>query len=1831
MAILYSKTLVAASRTAVSGDSYTGYTTVYYEGFRSTSMPLPQMGTLAGSSARAVVGGLGVYVEAVYEYYFTGVAEDTSGKVMLKLSSASTGWDSIHITNSSGVKKTYKRIDATPLGSGYYRWDNTGTTVLTSSQSYTFEIDDGISIVDPDPGTISTNSPVGYGSTSFQVTSTGGSALTTYRVREGSYGGNVLKTWKGNNTVTVISTPSLSGTTYYVDAYVLSTDGGAGSAANVDVTEITVTRSAAIAPTQPSNTYFAYTTSTQNGTLTNYEYFGESWTRDTTSVAIPPTGTKGLGFGGYWSSYKTGQQFRIATTIDGATTYSSVSNVGPTYAYWIFDLDVPVGLAEGETLSLKMQIRVPAANNGDDTWYDVTTNSPKTVLRHYSSGTLKEYFCSGYDSYGRYWDGSGGTYDTLLESNSATCGYGNVPDSFTLADQTGKEPDATYTSTSTVTVAGLSDNNITISASLQSTTSGATAETRVRTSSAAAWGAWSSSSKSVKNDYQVQVRLTTGTAFSTSYETTLNIGGVTSVFSVSTRAANTTPTVVMPANISDSNKDITYVRSFTVSGLEALITLSVTGDATISTSETGTYTTSIASAGNGTYWIKLTSSSSDSTSVSGTVEGSTWTVSTTGATTSVTANRTFSVRDYTTTGNDFVYGETLKLAFSTVDWGYYGFISKYSSGVNVAGLTLDPTGTAPGGEIKAIFGAGTDHSENGSAWQIQFRNGATGDSGVISGKIYSPAVAPTANWETTSSTATSASFNGSWKLTDLGSGSSDAQYVVTNSSTAPSATHSSWTSVTSTDTFTVSLTRGQSYWVHVQRIAGYTLSGAALSRSVNSYPSGQIAYLPTTSNITAADKAISASATSAAISLSSSNATQNYYGESGGTYYGGNLGSLTMPSDTLPGKGLKATYSLYTRRTTAEGGNDAYVDTTDNFTIYRQPGTPLDTSSISYTVTETSSFDVTVTCKTDTTTGTFNQYGFYTPGTGWEWQDSDTKTYTYARNSGSVSYYVAVRNTDTGSVSSDSRLAGSVNVGYISPTNATWSRPSSINYNASSFNVTLSVVPDNHTYLLQYYNAGWKDLNAWTSADTFTVTNLPAAASGSKEDYRLLKKRSTESGGANTYFLQEQWQVTRGAPTAVDKTVTVSVDSMVYLDTSFTVDITNAASASSYDIRTDSYTGTIVGSFKGTESDVVVNHQPSTSGTTYYITGYVAFADNGDDSVSNISTFTATRPAKVSPDTSVVVKYEGSTDTAFNRSAGDTTVVTFDLSNANSNGVTDYRVYRTLGAGVKDTYTGTSTTFTLDTGESLSDGDDWIYIIEAQVPRANNGDDTWAYVKRIDFEQQFGTPTLSVSHSGTGESPTVSMEITGAPEGAEWVFTYNDGSNIGAFTDPSSNTHDFTTLIRGRTYTFGGYFRVNNVASEVATVTGYQLPLIAPNAATVTLGTDASPDTTINVNASGGAGGTIKIAIDGVNFSYDNATNIDVTRGSELNIKARRDGRDFNSTAYTVNSSYLVPYLEPDKTVSIAETNISVGSNTDTKVLSFTGVGSNEAIRVISSAETVTGSLGSGNITVTCPADGESLEYTVQIKRGISTGGDNTTWYDTNYISSNPITITRTANAAPILNSFIVSPSPTIGAQTVTITASTETDTDGTINSIDITQESGTSVSLSATTYTAELPAASSIASRTFTSPNENGVLEFKVVVTDDDGATTTSYINLLTNKEGTVITPPSGDGYGLEVYGPNGETYLSVTDKLTIIDSLLENIKILYQQEYSANITVPSDYISAIRLSLTNTAGEPPITLDEVAIEEVDATTIRLRRLTGYVDTTYWPEIWVDLLILRS
>lgn len=64
------------------------------------------------------------------------------------------------------------------------------------------------------------------------------------------------------------------------------------------------------------------------------------------------------------------------------------------------------------------------ANGSCGVTFTRTENSTECqVVVHPPAGTLIKYECRGFDEWGTYTDGSGGTYDAILKRNSADCGY----------------------------------------------------------------------------------------------------------------------------------------------------------------------------------------------------------------------------------------------------------------------------------------------------------------------------------------------------------------------------------------------------------------------------------------------------------------------------------------------------------------------------------------------------------------------------------------------------------------------------------------------------------------------------------------------------------------------------------------------------------------------------------------------------------------------------------------------------------------------------------------------------------------------------------------------------------------------------------------------------------------------------------------------------------------------------------------------------------------------------------------------------------------------------------------------------------------------------------------------------------------------------------------------------------------------------------------------------------------------------------------------------------------------------------------------------------------
>ena len=139
-------------------------------------------------------------------------------------------------------------------------------------------------------------------------------------------------------------------------------------------------------------------------------------------------------------SYNLSRSTSAASEGNSATITLATGNVsnGTTIPYTITgvttsDINVPlqgnfvVGVTNSVTITFANDLLTEgtetltlALNNGAST---ISVNINDTSLTPPAAGTLLNSYCSGYDLYGTYANGSGGTYNQLIEANSVTCGY----------------------------------------------------------------------------------------------------------------------------------------------------------------------------------------------------------------------------------------------------------------------------------------------------------------------------------------------------------------------------------------------------------------------------------------------------------------------------------------------------------------------------------------------------------------------------------------------------------------------------------------------------------------------------------------------------------------------------------------------------------------------------------------------------------------------------------------------------------------------------------------------------------------------------------------------------------------------------------------------------------------------------------------------------------------------------------------------------------------------------------------------------------------------------------------------------------------------------------------------------------------------------------------------------------------------------------------------------------------------------------------------------------------------------------------------------------------
>lgn len=187
-----------------------------------------------------------------------------------------------------------------------------------------------------------------------------------------------------------------------------------------------------------------------------------------------------------------------------------------------------------------------------------------------------------------------------------TIAIDTTPNAFTFTDQTNVAL-STLTTSNSITIGGI---NTTTPVSV----TGAGAQISIN------GGAWGTSGN-ITNGQTLAVRLTSSGAFSTASTATVNVGGVTDVWSVTTLPADTTPDAFdFTPNVTNANlSTLTTASAVTINGINTTTPVSVTGAGAQISINGGAWATSGNITNGQTLAVRLTSSASFSTAITATV------------------------------------------------------------------------------------------------------------------------------------------------------------------------------------------------------------------------------------------------------------------------------------------------------------------------------------------------------------------------------------------------------------------------------------------------------------------------------------------------------------------------------------------------------------------------------------------------------------------------------------------------------------------------------------------------------------------------------------------------------------------------------------------------------------------------------------------------------------------------------------------------------------------------------------------------------------------------------------------------------------------------------------------------------------------------------------------------------------------------------------------------------------------------------------------------------------------------------------------------------------
>lgn len=490
------------------------------------------------------------------------------------------------------------------------------------------------------------------------------------------------------------------------------------------------------------------------------------------------------------------------------------------------------------------------------------------------------------------------------------------------------------------------------------------------------------------------------------------------------------------------------------------------------------------------------------------------------------------------------------------------------------------------------------------------------------------------------------------------------------------------------------------------------------------------------------------------------------------------------------------------------------------------------------------------------------------------------------------------------------------------------------------------------------------------------------------------------------------------------------------------------------------------GILTGTSGTVVLhnadaNDLPSAGNTVNYtIQGRVDTSKGGNDTyASTNASFSITRdqaPTTGSFDLSTSTVTEGGSFTVQN------------ISTSPSGGY-HLKLFRNSGdspdsfSKTTETWTGTSTAnFTVTVGdESASEigyqGESFTWLLREGTD-TSAGWNSGASLDSADitlYDNEHGTSisdsTINIGNTATSFTVGVISNWSGTNTVAARIRNTDTNTVVQTFNITTNSGTTNTSVssgipAQGATSNYRVEVYNGNEYLNGATFTVTKAAIVAPTISSVTDNNAANANVTTTVNLSNnGSGGTLKYAQTTSNSvpssGWQTGNTFTHPRGATRYYWASQN--ENASGSFSGSVSHAVGYLSPD--LGVAATNDSIAFNATSATTTVSGGQSAEtyAVRVENGSTNLATRVGNGNITFSSslPGVGNTTTYEIFARRPTTTGGDGSTFYQTN----DTFDVSRAVETVTIPTDITFGSDPGTASATVSISATASGGSGGTL------------------------------------------------------------------------------------------------------------------------------------------------------------------------------------------